>query len=249
MRADPHLRELLEREAVGGIAAGLARDRSLAYGGGRLSAFERIIEPYVKEPRCTGRFAVDLAAGTAVYTTAFAARWRDLYFVAVDRNDPESSQVYPTGVHQTREALRVMAEECQPTPVVAAVPGQAGSGPGGGRRLLFVSDGPPRCAVREGDVVALRGLQSAPNLNGRMGCVLGARPGGQRFAVHLMDEASVAGGSEPGSGGDPKALKPANLEYQHPGWLQAGEPAAAGELERLQVLSMLPSATVACCLT
>lgn len=229
MMAQPEFRKLLEDDEVGGISAALARDRHLAYDGGRLEAIEAVLEPHLKHVSAELEQAVDLAAGTAVYTCGFANTWTRFNFFAVEREDSTSTALYPTGLRQTHEALRILDEECRPAHVAPAVEGHSGSGDGGARKLLFVSQGPPRCAVREGDLVTLKGLQSQPELNGRKGIALSARQGGDRFAVQLEGET------------EPKALKPANLEYEQPGWLHhrasrpAGDIAAAeGELERLR---------------
>ena len=207
MMVDPKFSEMLSKDySLGGITAAIQRDATLAHKGGRLNAIEAVIKPYLDAATSPeSPFAVDLAAGTAMYTIAFAERWNHLSWFACDRHDPESGDTYPIGLHQTREALRVYAEEYQPKDIVPGLPGQRR------RRLLFVSEGPPRCAVREGDVVTLRGLQSAPALNGRNGVALSRRADGERIGVRLLD-----GGKDEST--EPKALKPANLEFNMPGW-------------------------------
>ena len=217
MESDPNIRAILERNEVGGIAAAIARDRQLAYGGGkegpRLEPIVKLLEPHVQKllnTSSSNRYAVDLCAGTAVYTVAFAEQWPSLKFYATEREDPGSSDAYPTGLHQTREALRAAATECDPVAVA------------NGRRLLCIADtdGPP-CAVREGDVVRTTGLQRA-ELNGKLGVALKKRPDGERIAVRLQ-----------GDDAEPKAFRAKNLAFEQPGG--ALDSISAGELERLRL--------------
>ena len=170
--------------------------------------------------------AVDVAAGTAVYTTAFAEHFPWLQFHASDRLDPGSTIEYPTGFHQTREALCAIAAECDPVEMVDD------------RKLLFVSEGP--CAVREGDVGQLQGLQQRPALNGQLGLMCkeattspGASSSG-RFGVQLLESATSA----------PMAIMRDNLRFERPGWVGAsmsspsgmsgGDAWQAREIERLR---------------
>ena len=85
----------------------------------------------------------------------------------------------------------------------------------------MVSEGPRRCAVREGDVVVLQGLQLA-ELNGRTGIVVsrdGERCGVRLQETHRPERANT------------KAVKCVNIHYKQPGWLRFGVPPPAGELE------------------
>ena len=206
MANDPGIQELM-REEVGGIRAAIARDHGLAFHPSkpRLEPILGILKRYMNSDDAAGAngfpslaqapsLAVDLGAGTAVYTVAFSEQWPFLRFIATDRVDPESSDVYPTGLHQTRESLRLMAAECEPAPVA------------NGRQLLFV-DGAGPCAVRAGDIVRLDGLQRA-DLNGKTGIILKKRPDGERFAVRLHGSDSAG----------PMAIRAKNLRFEQPGW-------------------------------
>ena len=216
MERDPNIRAILDRDEVGGISAAIARDRQLAYSGEapRLKPILELLEPFVEKvltsSTASKRCAVDLGAGTAVYTVAFAEQWPSLTFYATEREDPGSLDAYPTGLHQTREALKVAATECDPVEVA------------NGRRLLCIAeaDGPP-CAVREGDVVRTTGLQRA-ELNGKLGVALKKRPDGERIAVQLQ-----------GDDAEPKAFRAKNLAFEQPG--AALDSLTASELERLRL--------------
>ena len=209
MREDPSLLQLLASE-LAGVSTALTRDRLLAFGrqqaggsshdaAGRLAPLLSLMDKHVHEPAAgsdAAIHAVDLAAGTAVYTTAFAEHFPWLHFHATDIIDPTSSREYPTGLAQTKEALCAMRAECEPEAITSD-----------GRRLLFVSEGP--CAVREGDIVRLNGLQQRAELNGALGTMCKASKivaaASERFGV-LLEGAST-----------PMALKPANLLFEKPG--------------------------------
>jgi hypothetical protein len=209
MREDPSLLQLLTSE-LSGVSTALTRDRLLAFGqasggshdaAGRLAPLLSLMDKHVHEPTAGSVapvHAVDLAAGTAVYTTAFAEHFPWLQFHASDAIDPGSSREYPTGLAQTKEALCAMRAECEPEAVTSD-----------GRRLLFVSDGP--CAVREGDVVRLCGLQQRTELNGALGTMCTVSKSGAAVAANERLAVLLEGASTP------MALKPANLLFEKPG--------------------------------
>ena len=221
MERDPNIRALLERDEVGGIAAAIARDRHLAYGDGstspRLAPILQLLDPHVQKALTgsSNRYAVDLCAGTAVYTVAFAEQWPELQFYAAEREDSGSTLAYPTGLHQTREALRAAAAECDPVDVAD------------GRRLLCISepDGGTPCAVREGDVIRTMGLQRA-ELNGKLGVALNKRSDGERIAVQLQGDH------------EPKAFRAKNLAFEQPGGTLDSIPAHELERLRLEVMQL-----------
>ena len=196
------------------VATALARDRELAFGSsstqGRLAPLLAVLDEHVHEPpggdvATSKGHAVDLGAGTAVYTTAFAEHFPWLLWTAASpKEDAESSAESPIGIIQTQEALKVMCDECEPAEVSA------------GKRLCFISEGP--CAVREGDVVRLRGLQQRHDLNGQLGTVLC----GTSCDQQPVTEPPIARVPVQLEGSSTKlSLKPINLVYERPGCVDA----------------------------
>ena len=134
---------------------------------GRFDTIRHCIEGYVLDflKRHGPAPAIDVGAGSAVYSVAIAERFEELEMWSTDIVDEESVAAgHFIGMHQTREAMNIMVEE------------EAAA-----RKPLF--DDEQGVTIRAQDRVVLNGLQRA-EFNGRKGVALACTDNG-RVGVKL----------------------------------------------------------------